>query len=200
MTRGSMSSLIVRLLASIVTLRAGCPTLQPHRHPACHDRDVEVIGTVHHGFDGSPRFHRQLGTTADLRHPPSTGEHGPPCLRLEGFPSGPIAPFEEDVVRRIADFSDPHRRATVRENVRWVTPPGELTASMAKRSSSPSRPSHRRTPRPRTIGRDDDVHVVDQIRRQELPDGGRSAADAHVESARGLPGDPYDKRAFRLHQ
>ena len=39
-----------------------------------------------------------------------------------------------------------------RENVRCVTPLGELTDSMANRSSSPSRPSHSRTPRPRTIG------------------------------------------------
>ena len=39
-----------------------------------------------------------------------------------------------------------------RENVMCVMPLGLLTTSIAKRSSSPSRPSHSRTPRPRTIG------------------------------------------------
>src|SRR5438046_490428 len=43
-----------------------------------------------------------------------------------------------------------HRLLTV--NVRWVTPEGVETASMLYASSSDSRPSQSRTPRPSTIG------------------------------------------------
>src|SRR5438105_3231595 len=39
-----------------------------------------------------------------------------------------------------------------RVKVRWVTPLGEHVASISKRCSSSSRPSHRRSPRPRTMG------------------------------------------------
>ena len=70
-------------------------------------------------------------------------------------------------------------------NVTWVTPLGELTDSMAKRSSRPSRPS-RGTRRGRDDRHDHDVHVVDQAGGEELADGGRAAADADVEATRGL--------------
>src|SRR5579859_5931156 len=33
-----------------------------------------------------------------------------------------------------------------------------------------------------------EVHVVDQVGGEELADGGRAAADAHVQAARGVPG------------
>src|SRR5690242_5354678 len=39
-----------------------------------------------------------------------------------------------------------------RVKVRWVTPLGLATASIRKRSSSASRPSHSRSPRPSTMG------------------------------------------------
>src|SRR5580700_12243940 len=43
-------------------------------------------------------------------------------------------------------------------------------------------------PSPQDDGHQPDVHVVDQVGGQELADGGRAAADADVEAARGLAG------------
>jgi hypothetical protein len=50
--------------------------------------------------------------------------------------------------RQIGDPPEIYRRV----NVTCVTPVGVLTASTSKRSSSPSSPSQRRSPRPRTMG------------------------------------------------
>ena len=72
--------------------------------------------------------------------------------------------------------------------VTWVTPLGELTDSVPKRSSRPSRPSQRGSPRPSRIGTSADVQVVDQVGGEELANGGGAAADADVEAARRLLG------------
>ena len=58
--------------------------------------------------------------------------------------------FVGEVTRWPGRFRDHHRRLAV--NVRWVTPEGVETASMLYASSSDSRPSQSRTPRPSTIG------------------------------------------------
>src|SRR5215469_16490596 len=73
-----------------------------------------------------------------------------------------------------------------RLRVRWVTPLGLFTASIWKRSSTASRPSQSRSPRPQHDRHHDDVQVVDKVGRQELADGGRAAADADIRSGGGL--------------
>ena len=68
------------------------------------------------------------------RHRLTAPRRRPACL---------LAPVREGRLRA---------RLTTGSNVRWVTPLGELTDSIAKCSSRPSRPSQRDSPRPRRIG------------------------------------------------
>ena len=67
-----------------------------------------------------------------------------------------------------------------------MTPLGLLTDSMWKRCSSSLQPSPQRFPAPKYDGHQGNVHVIDQVRSQELADGRRPPADADVQLAGGL--------------
>ena len=69
---------------------------------------------------------------------------------------------------------------------RCVTPLGLGTESRWKRSSSSSGEVHSRSPPVELDRRDGDVHRVDEVGVEELPDGRDAAAEAHVLAVRRL--------------
>ena len=71
-----------------------------------------------------------------------------------------------------------------------VTPLGELIASMSKRPSRPFETVPQSYSAPKDDRCNHDVHVVDQICREELTNGRRPSTDAHVELTCGFLGDP----------
>ena len=71
--------------------------------------------------------------------------------------------------------------------VRWVTPLGVDTASTSYCSSSASRPSHSRTPRPSRIGDLHDMQMVDEPGVEELAQHRRAPTDADVLTVCRLP-------------
>jgi len=112
---------------------------------------------IHGGFTGTDaRFSFCLPPEAEYQgrffqatHQLLAGEEATP--RTRGGLGVPLSPFcEENRPVTLPAETDPV--IYLRANVTWVTPIGELTASTLKRSSSSWSPSHRRSPRARTIG------------------------------------------------